>query len=514
MTTTWNPSDKASTITLSNGNLSATCSASGTGAGVRAASGKSAGLLGFEVKIATFASGGIVGLGTSLNNVASQNPGYSGTGGFGWYSSGQLQFNGSFIASGVSWALNDVLGFYVDFTASKAYFSKNGTFVFGTNPATSTGISFTAGTSFFPMTSPNTGVHTANFGATTFASTPPSGFSQWDPPVTNLTADAGTFAATGIAAGLRATRLLSADGGTFTTAGVDPGLTKGQIFAATGASLSSTGSAAGLAVTRLLTADGSSGAVTGNVVVLQAGHNFLLDALTGSFGASGIAAAFRRTYVLAAARGEVNAYGIDADVCQSQSRLLTALGGETLFRALLVTMEFTSETMRVWQGEGRLNLGGDGIFLGMGRFGEISAVEQPVAGAAPQISLSLSGVDEDIVAMALASEAEVKGRPITIAIGVWDPLTREYLGKITPLRGVMDRMVYSASAEVDDESGRISRSHTIQVTVESILASRRILPSQSTYSAADQKLQFPADRGLDFAGTLAYKSYHWPIFPP
>lgn len=509
--TTWNPSDKAAQITLSNGNLTATSSAN-SGPTVRSTTSKSAGKLKIEFVVGAIGTAGArVGLTTAGAALSSQVGIAAST--LGWVSSGIFQTGGITAGSGVTFTTGDVLGFELDFTTNKLYVSKNGVYAFGTNPATAAAFALPAATPMFAAASPNIStLLTANFGASAFSYAPYTGFSSWDPPVSALAADGAAFTQTGVAAGLRATRRLSADGGAFVVEGVDPALNKSRIMTADAGSYATSGVSASILATRGLAAGPASIVYTGNVAVLQAAHNFLLDALAGTVGISGQSASFRRTYQLSADAGAYNVYGALADVRQSQSRILTALGGETLFRALLVTMEFTSETMRVWQGEGRLDTGVDGIFLGMGRFGSISAVEQPVSGAAPQISLSLSGVDEEIVAMALDAEAEVKGRPVTIAIGVWDPVTREYLGKLTPLRGVMDRMVYSCSVEYDDESSRITRLHNIQVTVESVLASRRILPSQATYSAADQSLRHPSDRGLDFAGTLGYKSYHWPIF--
>ena len=78
------------------------------------------------------------------------------------------------------------LGVAVDLDAGKVWFCANGTWVGGGNPATGTSptYAFTANTTMYPAAGQGSyspfGVSTANFGATAFLGTVPTGFVSWN----------------------------------------------------------------------------------------------------------------------------------------------------------------------------------------------------------------------------------------------------------------------------------------------------------------------------------------------
>jgi hypothetical protein len=182
--TIWNPADKHADITLSSGDLVATRTAQTViRANARSTNPKTSGKHYWEVTVeaittppsaafiaTAIASDLLSGLLGSDDNTAA----YFGDG---FVSNG---INSTTIAT---YTAGDVLGCAIDLDAGEGWFSKNGVFASG-DPVTGTGphFTFTAGTTIYPalMFRNSTDELTANFGATAFNTSPPTGFSAWD----------------------------------------------------------------------------------------------------------------------------------------------------------------------------------------------------------------------------------------------------------------------------------------------------------------------------------------------
>jgi hypothetical protein len=167
---TWNPSDKHASLTLSNGNLTATHNPVGTNwFSARSTAGKAAGKWYWEASFSGTTSA-VFGIGTSAHTLASF-PG-NGAAGRGYYGPNGQKFVGNTpSAYGASYAAGDVVGVALDMDAGTVEFFKNGV---------SQGVAFTGLTgTFYAMAAVNTdnGSFTANFGATAFTHAVPSGFS-------------------------------------------------------------------------------------------------------------------------------------------------------------------------------------------------------------------------------------------------------------------------------------------------------------------------------------------------
>jgi len=189
--TTWNPADKGTTNTiLSNGNLTYGAGASNTtNDGCRGTNGLSTGKLYFELTAAGSTATVMLGVGTlsSLFNSI-----LSGSGGaFAVYTTNSHIWNNNVdttISIGTPIA-GDVYCYAIDLVNMRGWIRKNGGNWnnSGTaNPATNTGgqdISWLGtGVNVFPLVASNANANpivTANFGATAFAQTIPSGFAAW-----------------------------------------------------------------------------------------------------------------------------------------------------------------------------------------------------------------------------------------------------------------------------------------------------------------------------------------------
>lgn len=197
--TTWNPSDKSTNVTLSNGNLTATGSeASGIYFWSRSTTSKNSGKHYLESTVGSFGGGAPSGgfaaalgtalVGSNLNDYLGQAANTSA-----YYDDGSVYVNNAVVATLAAYVNGDVIGLALDLDAGKGWYSKNGVFASG-NPAAGTGahFTFTAGTTLYAgftlhIESPADQI-TTNFGATAFNASPPSGFIAWDPTGVN-TAD-------------------------------------------------------------------------------------------------------------------------------------------------------------------------------------------------------------------------------------------------------------------------------------------------------------------------------------
>ena len=82
------------------------------------------------------------------------------------------------------------------------------------------------------------------------------------------------------------------------------------------------------------------------------------------------------------------------------------------------------------------------------------------------------------------------------------------MGRYTLFKGRMESVTSSASS--DDENGVPVIKRTISIGVESLFADKRVRPSASTYSYADQKARYPTDEGLIYMQTASDRTPEWP----
>jgi hypothetical protein len=174
---TWSPTDKSTSVTLSNGDL--TASASSSQLAVRATIGASSGRWYWEVTIDSLSSSyAAVGV---LTMTALLDYGLGGgiAPGVGYRSNGTLSSSAGNSATACSYTSAGVIGIALDLDSRVIYFSVNGVWQVGGDPAMGVGGLPLPSTSetVYPAIGLGFGdVLTANFGQSAFAHAPPSGF--------------------------------------------------------------------------------------------------------------------------------------------------------------------------------------------------------------------------------------------------------------------------------------------------------------------------------------------------
>lgn len=170
-------------------------------------------------------------------------------------------------------------------------------------------------------------------------------------------------------------------------------------------------------------------------------------------------------------------------------------------RAVKVTrlfrFEFASSTQRFWDGLNYLTAG-EQRWQGAGKLISVSGLEWAEGLAASQASFSLSGTTPELVAAAISSDTEVKGRPCAVFLQF---LSDRYVALDDPVgvwAGRMDQIIFKGNL----------RKQELSLTAETLFVDRVRSPN-GLLTDTDQQARWPGDRGLEFAPTLLNKTVDW-----
>lgn len=186
------------------------------------------------------------------------------------------------------------------------------------------------------------------------------------------------------------------------------------------------------------------------------------------------------------------------------------LVGSTVRIALFATLEFRSETVRLWGGSSATRVNGH-VYMPVGVLGAVEGLDAPTDGTSRPFSLELSGILDGtpifgaaVLAAAAADRAEVAGRPVSILARLFDE-EWEPVGAVLPFkRGVMQRVRIVNTG--GDEPRR-----TIGVECEDIFGERS-RQAAGRFNDADQNHRFAGDRFFRFVSNQATRRTTWPDF--
>jgi len=180
------------------------------------------------------------------------------------------------------------------------------------------------------------------------------------------------------------------------------------------------------------------------------------------------------------------------------------LAGRTVRCDLLVFFDFLTTPMRLWQGFGTLVTNDANEWSGIGQLGQIGDLESSIGGTSPRAEFTLSGVDPDIVADALAAEDEINNRDVNVYIQFFN---NDYTCLDNPYvvwAGIMDNMrIRQAGPDTC----------TVELSAETIF-SRRSLPPLGILSDREHQQFYPGDTGLAGIPSLMSKVAIWPVILP
>ena len=161
----------------------------------------------------------------------------------------------------------------------------------------------------------------------------------------------------------------------------------------------------------------------------------------------------------------------------------------------LVQCAFDSGNLNLWSGIGDLTV--DSVdYVGAGSLLSIGEITESSELSANGITVTLSGVTSPLITK--ARDEDYQGRELKVLLGAMDASNGVISDPVVIFSGFMDVMTIN-------EGGQTA---TIAVTVEN-----RLIEFEKTrvrrYTAEDQKIDYPNDKGLEFVAEMAEKEIVW-----
>ena len=161
----------------------------------------------------------------------------------------------------------------------------------------------------------------------------------------------------------------------------------------------------------------------------------------------------------------------------------------------LVRMVFDSSQLNIWSGVGDISF--DSVtYTGLGDLLSISDIKETSDISATGINVSLSGVKSSLIA--IAKDQEYQGRELTVRLGAFNESGSLIADPVIIFSGFMDTMTIA-------EAGTYS---TISIAVENKLVAFERTKVRR-YTAEDQKIDHPTDKGFEFVTSIVQKEIIW-----
>ena len=177
------------------------------------------------------------------------------------------------------------------------------------------------------------------------------------------------------------------------------------------------------------------------------------------------------------------------------SGMQTAVTADLVRPITLVQCAFDSGNLNLWSGIGDLTV--DSIdYVGAGSLLSIGEISETSELSANGLTVTLSGVTSPLITK--ARDEDYQGRELKVLLGAMDASNGVIDDPIVVFSGFMDTMTINEGGETA----------TIIVTVEN-----RLIEFEKTrvrrYTAEDQKIDYPNDKGLEFVAEMAEKEIIW-----
>lgn len=177
--------------------------------------------------------------------------------------------------------------------------------------------------------------------------------------------------------------------------------------------------------------------------------------------------------------------------------------------AFLVKMDFASQTIGVWNGNTKLPID-DVEYIPMYGAGTIDGLSFNNSTASDQVTIGVSGVNEETLGLAMSEPGEIQDRLVTIYLQMfddnWQPIAAApaiFFGYMQPPEGTQD--------EVTQDVNSTSPTHSITIAAENIYFNRS-RPPGGRYSERDQQYNHPGDSVFNFMPGLVFKTFYYPDF--
>ena len=192
------------------------------------------------------------------------------------------------------------------------------------------------------------------------------------------------------------------------------------------------------------------------------------------------------------------------------------LSATTVRAPLLLTLDFVSGPIHLWNGDTDLPVGGrtHRPLHGLGQIDGVRFTREPVSQrftlaleAVTAATADAPGSEIDILALALAETDEVYGRVATVSMAFidadWQPV-----GLPVPIAFGLMRKPRVTRTRIDGADGPIQR---VSVGCENVFYNRA-LPPAGRYTDRDQQARFDGDLMCQFTALLRAKNFTYPDY--
>jgi len=180
------------------------------------------------------------------------------------------------------------------------------------------------------------------------------------------------------------------------------------------------------------------------------------------------------------------------------SATITNISEATVYPFFAIELNFDSEILRLWTGQGTLTLPDTTQWIGTGTLLDISAIEETAEMAVRGATLTLSGVPSEILSLALSEPYQ--GRVCNIYFGTFTG------GDLTTAPSNFDQIFSGYMDQMNIQDG--AETATIELKVENKLVDLE-RARVARFTSGYQKSIYPSDKGFDFVESLQDRELFW-----
>jgi len=175
------------------------------------------------------------------------------------------------------------------------------------------------------------------------------------------------------------------------------------------------------------------------------------------------------------------------------ANIVTASQQNVVEFRILVDLAF-STALYLHDGVGDISYGGN-TYQGVGNFGEISSVSEKLDFSQDKLELTLSGVAGALISTVFTED--MQGKDCTVRLLYFTPSTGAQIEAVTIFKGY-----------IDNSNIVIGKEGAINLIVNNYF-SRWDKPNVRRYNDADQKANYPNDKGFEFVENLTQQKLQW-----
>jgi hypothetical protein len=158
------------------------------------------------------------------------------------------------------------------------------------------------------------------------------------------------------------------------------------------------------------------------------------------------------------------------------------LAGQRVVAAIGVKLEFANETLNLWLGNGSVRSNDGQEWEGLGRLGGVSGLEFGAKAATQPISMTLSGLDAELAAVARSQYAQMRGRRVSVYALIFDEKTQPIDQPYLCMLATIDRASLKRSGDA----------FVLELAADPIFNTKH-MPALNLVTDADHQARFPGD---------------------